>query len=145
MTLMIILGVIAGLYLILLMFRLASIALPLYAGIGAGFWMLDRGYGYMSSIAAGLLLGAFILAAGRFLCAILPAPWRGFVALAFVLPAAFAGYQAAKGLAGLALDEGLFLDTVGAAGALTIAVAAWWSLGGPRDGRAESRSIEAPS
>ena len=129
MTLMIILGAFAGLYLILLLFRLASIALPLFAGMGAGFWLLERGFGYLPSIAGGLLLGIIILWAGRTLCAILPPLYRGLVALAFAVPAGFAGYQAAKGIAGLGLTEGAFLELLGIAGAMTAAVAAWQSLG----------------
>lgn len=138
MTFMIILGGIAGLYLILLMFRLAAIALPLYAGIGAGLWMLDRGFGYGASIASGLLLGTLILLAGRFLCAALPPLWRGLVALLFALPAGFAGYQAAKGLGGLALSDGAFLECLAITGALITAAAAWRSLGAPQDARSQT-------
>ena len=137
MTLMI-LGAFAGLYLILLLFRLASIALPLFAGIGAGFWLLDRGFGYLPSIAGGLLLGIFILWAGRILCAILPPLYRGLVALAFAIPAGFAGYQAAKGIAGLALTDGAVLELLAIAGALTAAVAAWQSLGTSQGGIPEA-------
>lgn len=141
-TFMIILGAIAALYLIVLMFRLAAIALPLYAGLGAGLWMLDRGYGHAAAIAAGLFLGVFILVAGRLLGAILPPLFRGLVAFAFALPAGFAGYQAAKGLAGFALAEGALLEMLGLAGALTAAVAAWRSLGtAPGDGS----GVGAPS
>ncbi|WP_447763368.1 hypothetical protein [Sphingopyxis panaciterrae] len=131
MTLMIILGAIAGLYLVALLFRLASIALPLYAGIGAGFWLLDRDYGYGPSIAAAVATGAVVLFAGRMLCATLPPIFRGLVALAFALPAGFAGYQAARGLGGLALADGAVLTAVGVLGALAAAAAAWRSLTAP--------------
>lgn len=146
MTFMIILGVLAGLYLVVLMFRLASIALPFYAGIGAGFWLLDRHYGYGASIAAGLMVGILILFFGRLLCATLPPIFRGIVALAFALPAGFAGYQAAKGLAGLALAEGAFLELLGFVGAITAATAAWQSLGTRQEDRAETETpVEAAS
>lgn len=138
MTFMIILGGIAGLYLIVLMFRLAAIALPLYAGIGAGLWMLDRGFGYGASIVSGLLLGVLILLAGRFLCAALPPLWRGLVALLFALPAGFAGNQAAKGLGGLALSDGAVLECLAITGALITAVAAWRSLGASQGSRPET-------
>lgn len=131
-TFMIILGTVAGLYLIMLLFRLAAIALPLYAGIGAAFWLLDRGHGPVTAITAGLLFGAFILLAGRLLCATLPPLYRAILAIIFAVPAGFAGYQAAKGLAGLALSEGAWLEILGFAGALTAAVAAWRSLGTPQ-------------
>lgn len=141
-TFMIILGAIAGLYLIALLFRLASVALPLYAGIGAGFWLLDRGFGYGASIAAGLISGVLILFVGRILCAALPPILRAIVALAFALPAGFAGYQAARGLAGLALADGAVLTLLGMAGALTTAAAAWRSIAVPLAGD-PSREIPA--
>lgn len=133
MTFLIILGAAAGIYLILLMLRLASIALPLYAGIGAGLWMLDCGYTHLASIAAGFLFGAAILFTGRFLCAVLPPLYCGLVAFTFALPAGFAGYQAAQGIAGLALAEGAALEMFGSIGALTAAFAAWRNLGTPRE------------
>lgn len=128
MTFMIILGAIAGFYLIALLFRLASIALPVYAGIGAGFWLLDRGYGYGTSIAAGFAAGVFILFIGRILCATLPPLFRGIVAIAFAVPAGFAGYRAARGLAGLASTDEFILALCGIIGALAAAAAAWRSL-----------------
>ncbi len=144
-TFMIILGTAAGLYLIILMFRLASIALPLYAGIGAGLWMLGLGYGHITAIVAGLLLAIFILVTGRLLCAMLPPFYRGLVVLAFALPAGFAGYQAAKGLGGLALADSPALEWLGFLGALTAAVAAWRSLGTPNDDCPAPDAIRAVS
>ena len=131
MTFMIILGAVAAVFILMLLFRLAALALPVYAGIGAGFWMLERGSGYGVSIAAGLLVGAMILGAGRLLCSSLPPLYRLPVALAFAVPAAFAGYQAASGLAGLAVAEGLALTSLGIVGAALGAYGAWRSLEGP--------------
>ena len=140
-TFIIILGAIAGFYILMLLFRLASIALPLYAGIAAAFWMLESGYGYPSSIAAGLLLGGVVLMTGRVLCAALPPVYRAMVAFAFALPAGFAGYQAATGLARLALAEGPLLNLLGVVGAMTAAVAAWRSLGTAQRHRAQAKSV----
>jgi hypothetical protein len=127
---MIILGAVAAIFIVMLMFRLAALALPIYAGIGVGFWMLERGSGYGMSIASALLAGAVILGVGRFLCSALPPLYRLPVALAFAVPAAFAGYQAATGLAGLAIAEGIFLVWLGILGATVGAVGAWRSLAG---------------
>lgn len=132
MTLMIILGAVAGLYLIALLFRLAAIALPIYAGIGAGFWLLDHGYGHGTSITAGLITAVLVLLLGRLLCATLPPIPRGTVALVFAVPAGFAGYQAARVLAELALTNDIILTLLGAAGAVAAAAAAGRSLGVPR-------------
>lgn len=130
-TFMIILGAVAAVLIVMLLFRLAAMALPVYAGIGAGFWMLDRGLGYPMSIAAGLVVGAMILGLGRFLCSNLPALHRLPVALAFAVPAAFAGYQAATGLAGLAAEEGYILNWLGIVGAAVGSFGAWRSVARP--------------
>ncbi len=129
MTFMIILGAAAAIYLALLMMRLASIALPLYAGIGAALFLAGHGFGYPASIAAGLLAGATIHVAGRMVFATMPPLFRPVVAMVFVIPAAFAGYQAVRGLAGLALTQGALLESTGAAGALVAGLAAWRRLG----------------
>ncbi|WP_282950295.1 MULTISPECIES: hypothetical protein [unclassified Sphingopyxis] len=129
MTFLIILGAAAAIYIAMLIFRLAAVALPLYAGIGTSIYLAGRDIGYPASIAAGLLVGALILVAGRALCAVLPPFYRAIVAAVFAVPAGFAGYQAAKGLAGLAIDGGYTLEALGLAGALAAAVAAWRGLG----------------
>ena len=128
MTFIIILGAAAAIYIAMLMFRLAAVALTLYAGIGASIFLAGRDFGYPASIAAGLLVGALILFAGRSLCAALPPFYRTIVVAIFAGPAGFAGYQAAKGLAGLAIGEGITLEALGLAGALAAAVAAWRGL-----------------
>ncbi|WP_411338860.1 hypothetical protein V6U71_12985 [Sphingopyxis sp. J-6] len=129
MTFIIILGAAAAIYIAVLMFRLAAVALPLYAGVGISIYLIGRDFGYPASIAAGLLVGVLILVAGRALCAVLPPFYRAIVAAAFSGPAGFAGYQAAKGLAGLAIGGGYTLEALGLAGALAAAVAAWRGLG----------------
>lgn len=141
MTFMLILGAIAALYLILLILRLASLALPLYAGIGAGFWMIDRGAGYPAALASGLLLGFTILIVGRLICGLLPPLFRIPVALLFLLPAGFAGYQAGKGLGGLALGEGPLLECVALAGASAAAIGAWRNLEGAPAASREDESL----
>ena len=52
MTFMIILGAVAAIYIAILMFRLASVALPLYAGIGTTLYLIDRDLGYLVPIIA---------------------------------------------------------------------------------------------
>lgn len=129
MTFILLLGGAAAIYIAMLMFRLAAVALPLYAGIGISIYLIGRDFGYPASIAAGLLVGALILVAGRALCAVLPPFYRAIVAGAFAGPAGFAGYQAAKGLVGLAIGGGYALEVLGFTGALAAAVAAWRGLG----------------
>lgn len=129
MTFMIILGGVAAIYIMLLIFRLAALALPVYTGLALGLWLLDRGTGYGMAIAGGLLGGVALLVTGRLLCAVLPPLYRGAVALAFTVPGGFAGYQAAVGLGGLALHSATALQLLGLLGACTGAVGAWQSLG----------------
>jgi hypothetical protein len=140
---MIILGAAAAIYIAMLMFRLAAVALPLYAGIGTSIYLAGRDFGYPASIAAGLLVGAFILLAGRALCAVLPPFYRTIVAAAFAVPAGFAGYQAAKGLAGLAISGGFTLEALGFAGALAAAAAAWRGLGAAQGNSARDGALGA--
>jgi hypothetical protein len=126
---MIILGAVAAVYLLVMLFRLASLALPVYSTIGAGLWMLEARAGYGASIAVGLFAGILLLLIGRGLCAVLPPLLRLPAALAFAVPAAFAGYQAVNGIAGLMLAEGPALTWLALAGACAAAIGAWQSLG----------------
>src|SRR3546814_1754910 len=50
MTIFLVLGLFAGLYLLWLLFRLAVYALPVASGISLAFWMRDHDYGYLAAI-----------------------------------------------------------------------------------------------
>ena len=103
MTFMIILGAVAGVYLLWLMFRLAALALPVYAGIAAALLLRDANHGYIEAIAAGLVVGGAIWFAGNALLAIARSPLlRLAVAALFAVPAGFAGYLLAYSVAELA-------------------------------------------
>jgi len=45
MTLMLILGAVAAFYCLLLLFRCATYALPIFAGLGLAFTLRDQGFG----------------------------------------------------------------------------------------------------
>lgn len=131
MTFALILGGVAALYGIWLLFRLAVFALPICTGIATGFAALDHGYSYPAAIAAGLGLGALILVSARGLLAANIAPALKFlVALAFAVPAALAGYAATQSLVGLAGLDGTVQLLASLAGAVAIALASWRSLTG---------------
>lgn len=53
MTIFLVFGLFAGLYLLWLLFRLATYALPGAAGISLAFWMRDHDYGYLAAILGG--------------------------------------------------------------------------------------------
>ena len=129
MTIFLILGAIAAFYLLWLLFRLAAFALPIYVGVWLGLFMHASGYGYPASIMSGLTAGGALLLVARLLIAFSPL-LRWPVVLLFVVPSAFAGYQTAGGLAGQAIEPGIWLSALSLAGALAAATGAWRGLVG---------------
>jgi hypothetical protein len=73
-----------------LLFTLAVFALPFFAGVSAG---------WLGAILVGLAAAALTLGLGQFLLAFIRPLWiRLAIALAFVAPAALAGYHATHGI-----------------------------------------------
>lgn len=107
MILMLILGGVAFGYGLLLLFRCAKFALPLFAGLAAVFYLRDQDYGWMIILAAGLLAGVAVHALGqRIARGNAPFALRFCVILLFVGTATAAGFQAGGALAELAgLDQ----------------------------------------
>lgn len=131
MTLMIILGSMAALYLIWLLFRLAAFALPVYSAIGAGLFVHTQGYGTTAMLLAGFATGLIVVLAGRAVFASVRSPLLRFlVVLLFAVPAGFAGYQAMTGLLGLLIEVGVWANWLAVAGGLATASAAWRGLAG---------------
>ncbi|MBU0864073.1 MAG: hypothetical protein KJ789_05155, partial [Alphaproteobacteria bacterium] len=60
MTLMLILGAVAAFYGLLLLFRCATYALPVFAGLGLACALRDQDYGWTVILAAGLLAGVSV-------------------------------------------------------------------------------------
>lgn len=130
-TLMIILGSVAALYLIWLLFRLAAYALPVYSAIGAGLFVHTHGYGTTAMLLAGFATGLIVLLAGQAVFASVKSSLlRFFVVLLFAVPAGFAGYQAMTGLLGLLIDVGVWANWLAVVGGLATASAAWRGLAG---------------
>lgn len=141
MTIFLILGAVAAFYLLWLLFRLAALGLPIYAGISLGLFMHASGYGYVASIMSGLATGTALLLVARLLIAF--SPLLGWPTLClFIVPAAFAGYQTAAGLAGQAIDPGIWLSALSWIGALVAASGAWNGL--PGEAAAEPASRPHP-
>ena len=117
MTILLVLGLFAGLYIFWLAITLAVHALPLYVGLAAGFWLHNHGQDFIVSILGGFLAGVLTLSAGRLLFDLTQSPTvRLVIALLFVLPAGFAGYQAIHGIVGLALGTGMALTVMSVVG-----------------------------
>lgn len=132
MTIILVLGLFAGLYMLWLLFNLAAHALPLYVGLGLCMWLLHHGHGYVVSISAGFLLGVITLTIGQLLFDIVRIPsLRLAVALLFVIPAGLAGYQLVHGIAGMAIGKGLALTLLSVVGGAFIASSAWRQLVSP--------------
>ncbi|WP_298196671.1 hypothetical protein [Novosphingobium sp.] len=133
MTFLLILGAVAGLYMLALLFRLASYALPVYTGIGCAFLLLRHDYGHLAAIAGGLSAGISTLLLGQYLIALVRSPLlRSGIALLFAIPAAIAGFQAAHALGSLATDDGALLAVFGSIAALATSFSAWRSVTMPR-------------
>ncbi len=129
MTIFLVLGLFAGLYLLWLLFRLAVYALPVGTGIGLAFWMHDHGYDYLAAILGGFTAGIAVTVVGQFLFTAIRSPTaRLAISLLFAIPAGIAGYHAVHGVIGLAIDPGMMLSTLSWIGGVTIAVTAWVRL-----------------
>ena len=82
-----------------LLFMLAIFALPFFAGVTAGMWSYDTGAGWLGAILVGALAAGFTFGIGQCLLVFVRPLWaRIAIALAFVAPAALAGYHATHGI-----------------------------------------------
>src|SRR3546814_14330287 len=73
-TIILILGLCAVLYMLWLLFNLAAYALPLYAGLGVCISLLHQGDGFLTSITAGFLFGIATMVVGQLLSAFVRSP-----------------------------------------------------------------------
>jgi hypothetical protein len=148
MTILLILGAAAGLYMLWLIFRLASLALPAYAAIGTGFALLRHEFGYPAAILAAFGAGIATLLIGQLLVAFVRSPLlRLGIALLFAVPAAFAGYQAAHSLGSLTTNSSSLLAIIGSIAAFATSASAWQSVMGGGDhnnpSSADGRSLSS--
>lgn len=82
-----------------LLFTLAIFALPFFAGVTAGMWAYDTGAGWLGAIVVGAVAAALTFGIGQLLLVVVRPLWaRIAIALAFVVPAAIAGYHATHGI-----------------------------------------------
>lgn len=102
-TAMIILAILASLAAIAalcwLLFTLAVFALPAFVGVTVGAWAHGTGAGIVGAILVGLVAAAITLAIGNLMIAFVRPIWlKLLVAIAFVAPAALAGFHATHGI-----------------------------------------------
>lgn len=80
-------------------FTLAVFALPFFAGVTAGAWAYDTGAGWLGAVLMGMLGAGLTLSVGQILLGLIRPLWaRLLIALAFVAPAAVAGFHAMHGI-----------------------------------------------
>lgn len=82
-----------------LLFTLAVFALPFFVGMTVGLWSHETGAGIFPAFFIGAFAAGVTFGVGQFLLAGLRPTWlRLLVALAFVAPAALAGFYATYGI-----------------------------------------------
>ena len=82
-----------------LLFTLAVFALPAVVGVTAGIWAFDTGAGWLGAILVGALAAGRTFGVGQLMLVLVRPLWaRVAIALAFVVPAALAGYHATHGI-----------------------------------------------
>ncbi|MEN5279137.1 hypothetical protein ABE527_19620 [Brucella sp. TWI432] len=104
---------------------LAVFALPFFAGISAGTWAFQTGSGWLGAILVGLVAGAVTLGLGQFLLAFIRPLWiRLTIALAFVAPAALAGYHATHGIVKHTMPSDIWQPIFSVIGAIAVGATA---------------------
>ena len=129
-TTMIVIGIILSFvalaYLCWLLFALAIYALPFFAAASVGLAAYKSGSGLAVTIVIGVIAGGIVLVLGRVAFAWLHSPvMRAALALLFIVPAAVAGYHAARGLAYFFIPAEVWRDAIAIVGAIIVAATAW--------------------
>ena len=149
---MIIIGIILSFvgvaYLCWLLFALAVYALPVFAGVTAGLAAYHSDSGPIAAIIVGAIASGLTLIAGQVAFARLRSPLiRAALALLFAVPAAVAGYHAARGLAQIAIPADGWRDAIAFAGAAVVAATAWMRIAffpAPDGGQALAAGLTSP-
>ena len=143
MTLALIFAAAAVCFACWLLYTLATLALPVFAAVSVGMWTYSTGAGPLGSVVVGLAVGVLTLILGQMSFALLRSPLvRLAIGLIFAIPAAFAGYHAVHGIAGMVVESESWRQALGVVGALFIGGAAWLRIA---SGGAVVRRIEQSS
>jgi hypothetical protein len=115
-----------------LLFALAGLALPVFAGAIVAHWAWQDGAGLIAAGLCGLFAAAATLFAGQVILATARSTSiRSAVLLLFAAPAAIAGFNAARGLAAIGTGSGIAQILLGLIGAVCVALAAISRLADP--------------
>ena len=129
-TAMIFIGIIASIaaigVLCCLLFYLAVYALPSFAGVTVGAWAYGTGAGWLGAIAIGFVAGLVTLGVGQLLLGFVKPLWlRLAIAIAFVAPAAIAGYHATHGIVKHTMPSETWQVIFSVVGAIAVGVTAF--------------------
>ncbi|MGI8366347.1 hypothetical protein [Sphingomonas paucimobilis] len=126
-----------------LLFTLAVFALPSFAGITAGGWAHHTGAGWLGAILIGLVAAGLTLGLGQLLLGLVRPLWvRLLIALAFVAPAAIAGYHATHGIVKHTMPSETWQLVFSVVGAIAVGVTAFARVTGMA---ATGPSIQSPA
>jgi hypothetical protein len=100
--------------------------LPVFAGATVAVWAHETGAGILGAIAVGILAAGATLLIGHVLLVVLRPMWlKLFVALAFVTPAAIAGFHATHGIVKHTMPSETWQLVFSVLGALAVGVTAF--------------------
>jgi hypothetical protein len=106
-----------------LLFTLAVFALPAFVGVSVGIWAHQTGAGLLGAIVIGAVAAGIALGFGQLLLAVLRPAWlKLLVALAFVAPAAIAGFHATHGIVKHTMSSETWQLVFSVIGAIAVAV-----------------------
>lgn len=112
-----------------LLFNLAVFALPFFAGIAAGTWAHDTGAGIPGAIIVGAIAAALTFGLFQLLLLVARPAWiKLLVILAFVAPAAVAGYYATFGIVKLTMPSETWQLAFAIVGAVAVGATAFMRL-----------------
>jgi hypothetical protein len=114
------------------LFTIAIYALPFFVGMSVGLYAHECGTGPFGAFGLGVIAAAIVLVIGQTIFSLVRKPiLRIAVALAFVVPAALAGYYATFGLSGITMTSTLWRQVFAVIGAVVIGATAWTRLAAP--------------
>jgi len=112
-----------------LLFNLAVFALPLFAGVTVGAWAHETGAGMPGAVIVGAIAAATTFGLFQLLLLVARPAWiKLVVILAFVAPAAVAGYHATLGIVKLTMPSDTWQLVFSVVGAAAVGVTAFMRL-----------------
>ena len=131
-----VLGVIVSLLgigmLVVLMFQMATFALPLFVGVTAGRFAFGTGAGVLGAVVVGAIAAAAALGVAQVVLVMTRSTaLRVLVALTFAAPAAVAGYNVVLGLSRIGGAQGIWQPIFAGVGAVIVAGASLARLSAP--------------